>query len=140
MLDVKRLGEKLDAYLERFKVKEVGICPVKREIYTQCFGKLPLGRPRGARFNFDDRAYDFSLLLARLDEIIRQVTLNCAERGFMLIKIRDDMNNTIDSNQKLFESVMAHGIRKALMASTVIKFSIRHYLCRCRIFSNNFSA
>lgn len=38
-LEVKKLGEKLDTYLERFEVKEVGICPIKRELYTQCFSK-----------------------------------------------------------------------------------------------------
>lgn len=43
--------------------------------------------------------------------------LNCAERGFMLIKIRDEMNMTIDSYQELYESVVAHGIRKVLLAS-----------------------
>lgn len=52
-----------------------------------------------------------------LDEIIRQSTLNCTERGQMLIQIRDEIKTTIDAYQELFESVMANGIRKALLAS-----------------------
>lgn len=39
-LDVKKLGEKLDMYLGRFNAREVGICPIRRELYSQCFGEL----------------------------------------------------------------------------------------------------
>lgn len=39
-LEVKKLSEKLDTYLNKFNAKEVGICPVKRELYTQCFSKF----------------------------------------------------------------------------------------------------
>lgn len=33
----KELGENLDTNLTRFKAKIVGICPIKRELYSQCF-------------------------------------------------------------------------------------------------------
>lgn len=39
-LEVKKLSEKLDTYLKQFNAKEVGICPIKRELYTQCFSKF----------------------------------------------------------------------------------------------------
>lgn len=37
--DVKNLVEKFDTYLKEYNVKEVGICPIKQEIYSQCFSK-----------------------------------------------------------------------------------------------------
>jgi len=37
--DAKKLGLKLDKYLKQFSAREVGICPIKRELYSQCFGK-----------------------------------------------------------------------------------------------------
>lgn len=53
------------------------------------------------------------------DEIIRQVTVNCAERGSMLIRVRDEIKNNLDSYQKLYESVIAFGIRKSLLVIDV---------------------
>lgn len=72
------------------KARETGICPVRRELYTQCF-----------------------------DEIIRQVTINCAERGLLLLRIRDEMRMTIDAYQALYCSSIAFGMRKALHAEQV---------------------
>lgn len=39
-MDVKNLGDKLDMYLEQYQAKEVGLCPIKRELYCQCFSKF----------------------------------------------------------------------------------------------------
>ncbi|XP_060856308.1 33 kDa inner dynein arm light chain, axonemal-like [Metopolophium dirhodum] len=88
--DVKNLVEKFDTYLKKYNAKEVGICPIKQEIYNQCF-----------------------------NEVIRQVTLNCTERGFMLIRIRDELQMTIDGYKEVYESALAHGIRKSLQASII---------------------
>ena len=49
-----------------------------------------------------------------LDEMIRQVTINCAERGLLLLRIRDEMRMTIQAYQTLYESSVAFGVRKAL--------------------------
>ena len=49
-----------------------------------------------------------------LDEIIRQVTINCAERGFLLVRVRDEIKMTIQAYQTLYESSIAYGMRKAL--------------------------
>jgi len=38
--DVKNLVEKFDTYLKEYNAKEVGICPIKQEIYSQCFSKF----------------------------------------------------------------------------------------------------
>lgn len=53
------------------------------------------------------------------DEIIRQVTLNCAERGHVLLMIRDEINMTVESYRGLYESVIGHGIRKVLLVSAI---------------------
>ncbi|PNF31130.1 33 kDa inner dynein arm light chain, axonemal, partial [Cryptotermes secundus] len=86
-LDVINLQEQLDMRLQQRQARETGICPVRRELYTQCF-----------------------------DELIRQVTINCAERGLLLLRIRDEIRMTISAYQILYESSIAFGIRKALMA------------------------
>eukprot|EP00727_Mastigamoeba_balamuthi_P013150 m51a1_g8458 hypothetical protein (263) ;mRNA; r:422367-423523 len=85
--DVVALQKELDKRLADRKAREVGICPVRQELYSQCF-----------------------------DEIIRQVTLNCVERGLLLTRVRDEQRMTIKCYQTLYESSIAFGIRKALEA------------------------
>lgn len=84
-LDVINLQEKLDQQLQQRQARETGICPVREELYAQCF-----------------------------DELIRQVTINCAERGLLLLRVRDEMRMTIAAYQTLYESAVAFGMRKAL--------------------------
>lgn len=50
------------------------------------------------------------------DELIRQVTINCAERGLLLLRVRDEIHMTIAAYQTLYESSIAFGMRKALVA------------------------
>ncbi|XP_017877951.2 33 kDa inner dynein arm light chain, axonemal isoform X3 [Ceratina calcarata] len=86
-LDVINLQEQLDMRLQQRQARETGICPVRRELYTQCF-----------------------------DEVIRQVTVNCAERGLLLLRIRDELKMTLAAYQTLYQSSIAFGMRKALQA------------------------
>ena len=86
-LDVISLQEQLDAKLQQKQTRETGICPVRRDLYSQCF-----------------------------DELIRQVTVNCSERGTLLMKVRDEIRVTISAYQTLYESSVAFGMRKALMS------------------------
>ncbi|KAJ7524417.1 hypothetical protein O6H91_17G004100 [Diphasiastrum complanatum] len=86
-LDVVNLQEKLDQELQRRQARETGICPIREELYAQCF-----------------------------DELIRQVTVNCAERGLLLLRVRDELRMTIAAYQTLYESSVAFGLRKALQA------------------------
>lgn len=50
------------------------------------------------------------------DEIIRQVTINCAERGFLLSRIRDEIAMSMEAYETLYCSSAAFGIRKALQS------------------------
>ncbi|XP_073387346.1 28 kDa inner dynein arm light chain, axonemal isoform X2 [Physcomitrium patens] len=84
-LDVIQLQEKLDQQLEHRQAREVGICPIREELYGQCF-----------------------------DELIRQVCINCAERGLLLLRVRDELRMTIAAYQTLYESSIGFGLRKAL--------------------------
>jgi len=56
------------------------------------------------------------LLFYFVDELIRQVTINCAERGLLLLRVRDEIRMTIAAYQTLYESSVAFGMRKALQA------------------------
>ena len=75
------LQEQLDQRLLQRQARETGICPVREELYAQCF-----------------------------DELIRQVTINCAERGLLLLRVRDEIRMTIAAYQTLYESSIAFGM------------------------------
>lgn len=83
--DVVKLQQLLDSNLQQRKARETGICPVRSELYGQCF-----------------------------DEIIRQVTIDCSARGLLLVKVRDEMKTTISAYQSLYESAITWGMRKAM--------------------------
>ena len=51
--------EQLDQKLQQRQARETGICQVRRELYAQCF-----------------------------DELIRQCTINCTERGLLMLRVR----------------------------------------------------
>lgn len=50
------------------------------------------------------------------DEMIRQVTINCAERGLLLLRVRDELRMSLTAYQTLYESSIAYAMRKALEA------------------------
>lgn len=85
--DVVNLQETLDILLQQSQARETGICPVRRELYAQCF-----------------------------DEIIRQVTINCSERGLLLLRVRDEMVMSMDAYETLYCSSISFGMRKALQS------------------------
>ena len=62
--------EQLDQKLQQRQARETGICQVRRELYAQCF-----------------------------DELIRQSTINCTERGLLLLRVRDELRMTLHAYQ-----------------------------------------
>lgn len=44
------------------------------------------------------------------------MTINCAERGLLLLRVRDEIRMTIACYQTLYESSIAFGMRTALQA------------------------
>lgn len=85
--EVVTLQEGLDRKLQTKQARETGICPIREQLYNECF-----------------------------DELIRQVTLNCLERGILLMRIKKEIEMTVSSYQTLYESSIAYGIRTLLIA------------------------
>ena len=67
-VDVVLLKELLNKRLDYGKARSVGICPIRETLFQQCF-----------------------------DEIIRQITINCAERGFLLVRVRDELRQQLNA-------------------------------------------
>lgn len=86
------LQKSLDTKLQQKQARETGLCPVREELYSQSF-----------------------------DELIRQVTIMCAERGLLLLRVREELRMAITAYQTLYESSVAYGMRNALMQESVEK-------------------
>jgi len=85
--DVLILKELMNKRLQSSGAREVGICPMRETLFQQCF-----------------------------DEMIRQITINCAERGFLLVRVRDEFRQQLNAFQGLYDSSIAYGMRHALVA------------------------
>uniref|UniRef100_A0A2S2NEW5 Inner dynein arm light chain, axonemal n=1 Tax=Schizaphis graminum TaxID=13262 RepID=A0A2S2NEW5_SCHGA len=81
---VMALAEELKLNLEHWNAKMHGVCPVRRELYTQCF-----------------------------NELIRQVCVNSIDQGELLIKIRNEYNQSIINHKRYFESGLIFRIKHA---------------------------
>ncbi|KAJ9443923.1 28 kDa inner dynein arm light chain [Diplonema papillatum] len=98
-LDVINLQEQLDGQLHVRRARESGVCPVRQDLYAQAF-----------------------------DELVREVTVDSPERGVLVLRVRDDMRQTVDAYRVMFESSTAFGTRKAVQAeqaSTDLKDKVR---------------
>lgn len=84
--EVLNLQEGLDRRLQTMQARETGICPIREQLYNECF-----------------------------DELIRQITINCLERGILLMRIKKEIEMTVNSYQTLYESAIAYGIRTSLI-------------------------
>jgi len=70
-----------------FLNRESGIDPIREELHSQSY-----------------------------DEIIRQVTIDCPERGLLLMRVRDELKMTIAAYQTLYKSSVNFGLRKQIQA------------------------
>ena len=86
-VDVARLRELLDTKLQERQARDIGLCPVREELFGQCF-----------------------------DEIIRQVTLDQPERGLLLMRVRNDIEKTNAAYKTLYQSSVTFAMRKQLQA------------------------
>jgi dynein light intermediate chain len=83
--DIETLTQLLKQALEYRQARKEGICPIREELFSQAF-----------------------------DEIIRQVTINCPERGLLLMRVRDEHKMTLAAYQTLYQSSVEFGMRKQL--------------------------
>merc|ERR1712051_8354 len=77
----------LDQKLLERQARETGLCPVREELFGQCF-----------------------------DEIIRQVTLDDPNRGMLLHRVRDDIKRTNEAYTILYQNAVTFAMRKQLQA------------------------
>jgi len=84
---IKEQWKRLDFLLQLRQARETGMCPVREEVYSAMF-----------------------------DELIRQVTINCPERGLLLSRCRDESRLTISAYQTLYETSLGYGARKSIEA------------------------
>ncbi|KAF8562154.1 hypothetical protein P879_11789 [Paragonimus westermani] len=83
--DVIQLTQMLDQQLGTRGAKMTGICPVRRELFSQVF-----------------------------DELIRQLTIHCAERGLLLLRVRNEVATTLAALQSIYASGVVFGLQKSL--------------------------
>eukprot|EP01049_Picozoa_sp_SAG25_P009604 SAG25_NODE_968_length_4512_cov_3.055291_1_plen_218_part_00 len=83
--EVIALQRRFDQLLEKKQARETGICPVREHLYAQA-----------------------------MDELIRQETMVCAERGALFLRVRDESRMTVDSLQVAYQSSLAYGVRHAV--------------------------
>ena len=83
--DVAELQKELDDKLINRQARETGICLIREKLHSECY-----------------------------DEIIRQVTINCPERGLLLMRVRDELKLTIAAYQTLYKSANLFGSKKQI--------------------------
>lgn len=80
-----QLQDELNKRLKQRQAREFGICPEREDLFSQCF-----------------------------DELIRQITIDCRERGELLVSVRNEYSNQINHYKTLYESSIAFGIKKVI--------------------------
>lgn len=55
-----------------------------------------------------------------IDELLRQVTTDCPERGMLLEKVRGEIEMTVAAYQTLYENSIIYGIKKARLSEQVL--------------------
>ena len=72
--EMTTVSKELDKRLTERQARENAICPVREELFSQAF-----------------------------DEIIRQVSINCPERGLLLHRVRDEMKLEIAAYHTMYQ-------------------------------------
>ena len=88
--EVLKLQEGLDRKL-KLSAKETGICEVREHLYDECFA-----------------------------ELIRQVTVNCLERGIILMRVKHEIETTRNTYKSIYLSAISYSLRTYLIVSQLI--------------------
>ena len=80
-----KLQEGLDRKLNE-NAKETGICEVREHLYDECFA-----------------------------ELIRQVTVNCLERGIILMRVKHEIETTRNTYKSIYLSAISYALRTFLI-------------------------
>ncbi|CAL5990666.1 Axonemal_dynein light chain [Hexamita inflata] len=74
-LQILQLSQQLQSQMQARQARTFGICPIRLNIYRELF-----------------------------DELVRQISLDCIERGILLKRVLDNVYNQIQQTQVLYES------------------------------------
>ena len=111
-LDLLALNAKVEATLAARSAKLFGICAIRRRIFDELFGGSERVQTRGSSRLFKRSSSNRQFL----DELLRQVTINCAERGLLLSRARAEVTLTMLAYESLLESTIGYGAHKAMLA------------------------
>lgn len=84
-MSVIHLQESIETQLKQNEARDVGVCSIREGIYANA-----------------------------LNELIRQVTVGCPERGLLLSELRDEMNETNATFDALFGNSCEYSVRKSI--------------------------
>ena len=84
--EVINLYDGLRDHLKNENARLYGLCPIRERLYDETFY-----------------------------ELIRQITINCLERGILLMRIKTEADMTINTYQTLYESSISYGMRMFLV-------------------------
>jgi dynein light intermediate chain len=84
--EVINLYDGLREHLKNENARMFGLCPIREKLYDETFY-----------------------------ELIRQITINCLERGILLMRIKTEADMTINTYLTLYESSIAYGMRMFLI-------------------------
>ncbi len=79
------LTKTLEQMMEDRQARQSGICGIREELYSQTF-----------------------------DELIRQVAIDCPERGLLLMRVRDERKMTLAAYETVFQSAVSYGLQKVV--------------------------
>ena len=80
--EIIALQEEVECKLRERQAKLVGFCPIRRELYDELFL-----------------------------EVIRQSTINCSERGLLLLRLKDELKMSMDSLLHVYQSAIQYSNR-----------------------------
>ena len=97
-IDVYNLEKNLNRRLKFAHALEVGLCNYRRSIYNECF-----------------------------DELIRQITIECSERGILLSRIRNTYRQMMNDYLNNYLSANAYAMR-TLLINEQIKLELNNQI------------
>eukprot|EP01060_Flectonema_neradi_P015675 TRINITY_DN22321_c0_g1_i1.p1 TRINITY_DN22321_c0_g1~~TRINITY_DN22321_c0_g1_i1.p1 ORF type:complete len:264 (+),score=44.31 TRINITY_DN22321_c0_g1_i1:96-887(+) len=96
-LEIISLQEQLELRSNLRSTRSTGVCVQREDLYSQCF-----------------------------DELIRQITVTCPERGILLGRLKDEINMTITSYKALIDTICSLGMRKVIQRKIAQEINKEH--------------
>ena len=89
--EIQIIAEKIEVLIRQRKCKQEGVCEINDEIYLETF-----------------------------NELIRQIAIDCPERGIVLSIIRDEIERTIKEFKNIYRNSQKFSVRREISSSNGI--------------------